>query len=49
MIFSNNKYILILLNFILDEDEYEVYNNPNIHSEEQDELEIPDSKFFFNL
>ncbi|PKY22156.1 hypothetical protein RhiirB3_410260, partial [Rhizophagus irregularis] len=22
----------------------EVHNNPNLHSEEQDELEIPDSK-----
>ncbi len=22
----------------------EIYNNPNLHSEEQDELEIPDSK-----
>jgi len=41
--FNNNKYILILFNFISDE----VYNNPNIHSEEQDELEIPDGKFLF--
>ena len=23
-------------------DEDEIYNNPNLHSEEQDELEIPD-------
>ncbi|RGB42689.1 hypothetical protein C1646_682825 [Rhizophagus diaphanus] len=27
------------------DDEDEVYNNPNLHSEEQDELEIPDGKF----
>ncbi|EXX51082.1 hypothetical protein RirG_264920 [Rhizophagus irregularis DAOM 197198w] len=29
------------------DDENEVYNNPNLHSEEQDELEIPDSKDLF--
>ncbi|RGB25140.1 hypothetical protein C1646_772141 [Rhizophagus diaphanus] len=28
----------------IDIDEDEVHNNPNLHSEEQDELEIPDSK-----
>ena len=28
-------------------DEDETYNNPNLHSEEQDELELPDSKDFF--
>ncbi|POG71260.1 hypothetical protein GLOIN_2v1608797 [Rhizophagus irregularis DAOM 181602=DAOM 197198] len=27
------------------DDEDEVYNNPNLHSEEQDELEIPDDGF----
>ena len=27
-------------------DEDEIYNNPNLHSEEQDELEIPDGWFF---
>jgi len=26
----------------------EIYNNPNLHSEEQDELEIPDSKLLQN-
>ncbi|CAB4389993.1 unnamed protein product [Rhizophagus irregularis] len=26
------------------DDEDEVYNNPNLHSKEQDELEIPDDK-----
>ncbi|PKK60248.1 hypothetical protein RhiirC2_761971, partial [Rhizophagus irregularis] len=28
---------------IKDNDEDEVHNNPNLHSEEQDELEFPDS------
>ena len=28
-------------------DDDEIYNNPNLHSEEQDELEIPDGKVFF--
>ncbi|PKK72507.1 hypothetical protein RhiirC2_379281 [Rhizophagus irregularis] len=28
---------------INDNDEDEVYNNPNLHSEEQDELELPDN------
>jgi hypothetical protein len=35
----NNKFLIILFFFI---DENEIYNNPNLHSEEQDELEIPD-------
>ena len=37
-------YNFTLLNstlYFTDEDE--IYNNPNLHSEEQDELEIPDS------
>ncbi|POG63810.1 kinase-like domain-containing protein [Rhizophagus irregularis DAOM 181602=DAOM 197198] len=29
-------------------DDDEVYNNPNLHSKEQDELEIPDGKFLIN-
>ncbi|EXX60005.1 Cdc15p [Rhizophagus irregularis DAOM 197198w] len=29
------------------DDEAEIHNNPNLHSEEQDELEIPDGKHFF--
>ncbi|PKC50361.1 hypothetical protein RhiirA1_543887, partial [Rhizophagus irregularis] len=29
----------------VDEDDDEVYNNPSLHSKEQDELEIPDGKF----
>ena len=37
--------MLLILNFILDE--YEIHNNPNLHSEEQDELEIPDGKIYF--
>ncbi|PKC54682.1 hypothetical protein RhiirA1_476853 [Rhizophagus irregularis] len=28
---------------INDNDEEEVHNNPNLHSEEQDELELPDN------
>ncbi|CAB5126462.1 unnamed protein product [Rhizophagus irregularis] len=28
---------------IKDNDEDEAHNNPNLHSEEQDELELPDS------
>ena len=36
-------YILLCSNFTLYfTDEDEIYNNPNLHSEEQDELEIPD-------
>jgi hypothetical protein len=31
--------------FILDEDE--IYNNPNLHSDEQDELCISDGKKLF--
>ena len=37
------KFITILIIFFLfflDEDE--IYNNPNLHSKEQDELEIPE-------
>jgi hypothetical protein len=30
--------------FITKDDEDEVYNNPNFHSEEQDEFEIPKGK-----
>ena len=31
-------------------DDDEIYNNPNLHSEEQDELEIPDGKvLLFNF
>ncbi|CAB5347088.1 unnamed protein product [Rhizophagus irregularis] len=29
----------------VDDDDDEVYNNPNFHSKEQDELEIPDDGF----
>ncbi|CAB5109842.1 unnamed protein product [Rhizophagus irregularis] len=36
----NNKEIMKHHSCIDDEDE--VHNNPNLHSEEQDELEIPD-------
>uniref|UniRef100_U9UHL2 Serine-threonine/tyrosine-protein kinase catalytic domain-containing protein n=1 Tax=Rhizophagus irregularis (strain DAOM 181602 / DAOM 197198 / MUCL 43194) TaxID=747089 RepID=U9UHL2_RHIID len=37
-----NKKIALTQNVNNDEDEDEVYNNPNLHSEEQDEFEIPD-------
>uniref|UniRef100_U9V2H9 Uncharacterized protein n=1 Tax=Rhizophagus irregularis (strain DAOM 181602 / DAOM 197198 / MUCL 43194) TaxID=747089 RepID=U9V2H9_RHIID len=32
-------------NFDYIDDENEIYNNPNLHSEEQDELVIPDDGF----
>ncbi|PKK65895.1 hypothetical protein RhiirC2_754383, partial [Rhizophagus irregularis] len=32
---------------IKDNDEDEAHNNPNLHSEEQNELELPDSKNLF--
>ncbi|PKC58616.1 hypothetical protein RhiirA1_470705 [Rhizophagus irregularis] len=37
---SSNRNASNISNIIKDEDE--VYNNPNLHSEEQDEFEIPD-------
>ena len=42
------KFIILLcFNSILYfTDEDEIYNNPNLHLEEQDELEIPDGWFF---
>ncbi|EXX54208.1 hypothetical protein RirG_236700 [Rhizophagus irregularis DAOM 197198w] len=42
----NNKEIMKHHSCIDDEDE--VHNNPNLHSEEQDELEIPDGKEKFS-
>ncbi|PKY28367.1 hypothetical protein RhiirB3_444501 [Rhizophagus irregularis] len=39
-----NKKIVLTQN-LNNEDEDEVYNNPNLHSEEQDEFEIPDDGF----
>ena len=44
-ILRNNKQFLYYFKyvyFLIDDDE--VYNNPNLHSEEQDDLEIPDGK-----
>ncbi|PKC63804.1 hypothetical protein RhiirA1_396539 [Rhizophagus irregularis] len=35
-------------NVNFNDDEDEVYNNPNLHSEEQDELEIPNGKHHKN-
>ncbi|UZN98920.1 uncharacterized protein OCT59_000205 [Rhizophagus irregularis] len=40
-----NKKIALTQNVNNDEDEDEAYNNPNLHSEEQDEFEIPDDGF----
>ncbi|CAB4381819.1 unnamed protein product [Rhizophagus irregularis] len=40
---SNNDEKKITLQHVDDDDE--AYNNPNLHSEEQDELEIPDDGF----
>ena len=40
----SNYFILLLFNsniHFIDEDE--MYNNPNLHSEEQDKLKLPDS------
>ena len=42
----NDQYFNQIFIFIDDEDE--VYN-PNLHSEEQDELEIPDGKILLNV
>ncbi|PKK71584.1 hypothetical protein RhiirC2_778226 [Rhizophagus irregularis] len=39
-----NKKIALTQN-VNNEDEDEAYNNPNLHSEEQDEFEIPDGGF----
>ena len=39
--YSVHQHLLIIqYHFFTDEDE--IYNNPNLHSEEQNELEIPD-------
>ena len=40
---ANNYQFYHLFYFYVDDDE-EMYNNPNLHSEEQDDLEIPDGK-----
>jgi hypothetical protein len=40
---------LHIFNFIFYLDENEVHNNPNLHMEEQDELEIPDGRFFWEF
>jgi len=39
----NNWFYLILILFLFFLDE-EIYDNENFHSEEQDELEIPNGK-----
>ncbi len=47
---QNIPYFLYYFNFISHfvgkDDEDEVYNIPNLHTEEQDEFEIPDGNFF---
>jgi hypothetical protein len=41
-------YYYLIIYFLFDnKDEDEAYNNPNLHTEEQDELEIPDGKNYF--
>ena len=40
-IYNNNWFDIILILVLISTNE--IYNNPNLHSEEQDELEIPDS------
>ncbi|PKB92007.1 hypothetical protein RhiirA5_446525, partial [Rhizophagus irregularis] len=32
-------------NYIADDDENDISNNPNLHSEDQDEFEIPEDGF----
>ena len=39
---ANNYQFYHLFYFYVDDEE--MYNNPNLHSEEQDDLEIPDGK-----
>ncbi|CAB4382247.1 unnamed protein product [Rhizophagus irregularis] len=39
------KLQITLTQNVNNEDEDEAYNNPNLHSEEQDEFEIPDGGF----
>jgi hypothetical protein len=43
---TNNSYLILFLIIYLfiSLDDDEAYNNPNLHSKEQDELEIPDGK-----
>jgi hypothetical protein len=43
--FSDNNFtLLILCNILIDDDD--ICNNPNFHSEEQNEFEIPDGKVY---
>jgi hypothetical protein len=44
---TNNSYLILFLIIYLfiSLDDDEAYNNPNLHSKEQDELEIPDGKY----
>ena len=39
--------LILFLSLVVNEDE--VYNNPNIHSEEQDEFEIPEGMYSANI
>jgi hypothetical protein len=36
---------MLICLFLIDDDE--IHNNPNLHSIEQEELEIPDGKFLY--
>jgi hypothetical protein len=44
---SKNFYLIffLIIYLIISLDDDEAYNNPNLHSKEQNELEIPDGKF----
>ena len=47
MLMVGKMFIIIIIlhcfnSILYFTDEDEIYNNPNLHSEEQDELEIPD-------
>jgi hypothetical protein len=44
---TNNFYLILslIIYLFISLDDDEAYNNPNLHSKEQDELEIPDGKY----
>jgi hypothetical protein len=42
-----NLYLILMYCMYTFIDKDEIHNNPNLHSEEQDELELPDGKISF--
>ncbi len=48
-IYNNNRFDIILIRIFISADEDDIYNNPNLHLEEQDELEIPNGKYSLNV